>query len=125
MIKVEDAFNGILLIAPIIIGAYLSGAIAIAKGAVLPVTIFQIALILAFVFFAIKKMLDKNLQIEVFGIEYLLLLFLGLIFFSLIYSPERDQGIFYSIRIVVLVLMTYMIYNVIKTEKEIKILAYV
>src|SRR5690554_7467003 len=125
MIKVDKAFNGILLIAPIIIGAYLSGAIAIAKGSAIPFTIFQITLISAFMLFVCKKMMDKSMQIEVYGIEYLLLMFLCLIFFSLIYSPEREQGIFYSIRIVVLFLMTYLIYNAIHTHKEIKVLAYV
>lgn len=124
MIRVEHAFSGTVLLAPVIIGALLSGIVYLAEGAAIPFTIFQIALIASIIFFACRQMMLKQLRFEVYGLEIYYLLFFALIFFSLIYSPEREEGLFQAVRMIVLFFMTYLFYNLIRDKKQIEIMAY-
>ena len=125
MIKVERFFNGILIVGPVIIGALLSGVFYLAKGSLIPLTIFQLALILSFGMFFFMRISTQNLSIEGYGLEKWYLLFMALIFFSIIYTPEKEQALFYAIRFVVLLLMTYLIYNSIYSYREIEILCFI
>ncbi|MEX0609425.1 MAG: O-antigen ligase family protein [Balneolaceae bacterium] len=122
MIKAESSYNGVLLIAPIVVGAFLSGIVYLAEGAAIPLTIFQLALIAGFLLFFVKKLSLKEIDIEVYGLEIFYLLFLAIILFSLIYSPERAQGLFSVIRFSISLGLTYLIYNAINSEKELKII---
>ncbi|RNC83340.1 MAG: hypothetical protein ED557_11620 [Balneola sp.] len=110
--------NKIYIIIPIIIGAYMSGLVYLSEGSAIPLTIFQLALIAGFAVFVFYIFAVKNLEIQFYGLEKEYILFLSIIFFSLIYSPEREQGIFYVIRYMVLIGMTYLIYNCIETAKN-------
>src|SRR5690606_25123706 len=114
----EKALNGVILLAPVIIGAFLSGIVYLAEGAAIPLTIFQVALILSFVFFGVRVILTRNIEFEVYGLEKYYLLFFALIFFSITYSPEREQALFLVFRMITLFMMTYLIYNLIQDEKE-------
>lgn len=125
MLKVESTFNGVILIAPIVIGAFLSGIFYLAEGAAIPFTIFQIALILAFILFVLRQILLQKYTLEVYGLEVYYLLLFGIIFFSILYTPEREQALFLSFRMIILFLMTYLIYNVINTEKELRMIGYI
>lgn len=112
--------NGYVLVVPIIIGAFASGLFYLSEGSSIPLTLFQLFLVIGFGLFVLKKLIDKDTEIFLFGIESRLLLFFLIISFSLIFSVERDQGLFYFARFIVLIIMTYVIYNSINTEKEFK-----
>lgn len=124
MTKFGTLFSGIVIVLPFLIGALLSGTIYFAEGATIPITLFQAALILGFIFFGIKKFTQFDTSFSVYGLEKEYFLFLAIIFFSLIYSPEREQGIFYALRYIVLIAMTYLIYNSVNTYKELKVICY-
>lgn len=124
MKPITQYLNGYLLVGPLILGAYASGLFYLLEGADIPLTLFQIFLILSVGLFFIKKIIDKNTEIDLLGIESRLLLFLLIISFSLIYSVEREQGLFYFARFFVLLLMTYIIYNSINKENEFKNIIY-
>jgi len=124
MLKTEQFLNSTIIVIPIIVGAILSGAFYLAEGSSIPLTIFQLTLLMSFILFAFKKLIEQDLVIEGYGLEKWYLLFLMLIFLSIIYTPEREQALFYSIRFSVLLIMTYMIYNVIETERELKYICY-
>ncbi len=109
----------------IIIGAYLSGIIYLAEGGLIPLTLFQIALIIAISTFIYINLSAKNLTIYGYGLEKEYIAYFCLIFISLIYSPEREQGIFYAVRFFVLLGMTYLIYNSIESIKSFKAVIYV
>lgn len=125
MISVKKAFNGVFIIAPIIIGAYLSGIFYLAEGASIPLTVFQIALVIFSVIFVLKKIATKDISFSLYGLEKEYFIFLTIIFFSLIYSVERQQGLFMVTRYIILIGLTYIIYNAIESYNELKILCYV
>lgn len=124
MISVNRTFSGLVIIIPTIIGAYLSGMVYLAEGAAIPLSAFQIALVIAVGIFIFRKIASKELSFYFYGLEMEYLVFLAIIFFSLIYSPERDEGLFDATRYIVLIGLTYLIYNSVNTLKELKIICY-
>lgn len=118
MTSINKIINGPVIVAPIIIGAFLSGLIYLAEGSVIPLTIFQLTLVCGFLLFFLKKIVTQDLKIETYGLEKEFLLFLSIIFFSIIYTPERTQALLSAIRFIVLIIMTYLIFNSINTKKE-------
>jgi len=122
MISINKLLSGPVLIVPVVIGAYLSGAFYLAENYAVPLTLFQLALITSFFLFFLNKVINREFNINVYGIEKWFLAFLLLIFFSIIYSPEREQALFYVIRFIVLIGMTYLVYNSIKNKGQLKII---
>lgn len=125
MLSVNRTFNGLVIIAPIIIGAYLSGMVYIAEGASIPFTAFQLMLIVGVLTFVFKKIADRDISFSFYGLEIEYLIFLSIIYFSLIYSPEREEGLFNATRYLVLIGLTYLIYNAINSVKELRKICYV
>lgn len=124
MIPVTKIVNGPVLVIPIVLGAYLSGILYLAEGMKIPFSVFQVALILAILAWGVKKILERDVNFSFYGLEIQYVLFLGIIFFSIIYTPEREQGLFYAARYLALIGLTYLIYNSIDSLKELKIICY-
>lgn len=124
MLKAERLFNGVLIAGPMIIGAFLSGALYLAEGAAIPLTIFQMALVYCFFGFVLKTMVTQDLGIHGYGLEKWYLAFMGIIFFSIIYSPEREQALFYAIRQIVLFGVTYLVFNLVDSRRQFKYICY-
>lgn len=124
MISVNRTFNGLVIVVPIVIGAYLSGMVYLAEGASIPFSIFQLTVIIGIVIFVFRKIADRDVSFKFYGLEVEYLLFLAIIFFSLLYSPERAEGLFYTTRYIVLIGLTYVIYNSVDTVKELRIICY-
>lgn len=114
--------NSKLIVIPLIIGAYLSGSFYLAESFSIPLTIFQLTLLFGLFIFFIKKIFTSDTTFEIYGLEIQYLIFFALIFFSIIYGPERDSAIFYAIRMGVLLFMTYLIVNSINTVDQLKII---
>ncbi len=124
MIAIKKALNGFVIVVPIIAGAYLSGMVYLSEGSAIPLTAFQIALILGALLLLVRKILGREASFHFYGIEIEYLLYLAVIFFSLIYSPERAEGLFNVIRYVVLIVLTYIIYNSVNSIKELRTICY-
>jgi O-antigen ligase len=125
MLTIDRLFNGVVLVAPLLAGALLTGVIfAGEEGSPLPVTIFQFFLILSFFMMFFKKAIEGRFEINFYGIEGLYLLFLAVIFFSIIYTPDREEALLYAFRFMALLLMTYLIYNSVESVSQIKWIAY-
>ena len=114
----------LLFVAPLIAGAYASGVFYLAEQSVIPITLFQLALVGLVGGFILLKFLSFDSSFELYGMEKWYALFLGLIFLSCIYTPERQQAVFYAIRFSVLLGMTYFIYNIIQETQHLKIGVY-
>ncbi len=125
MNSIDRTYSGLIIVVPIIIGAFLSGIVYLSEGSAIPLTVFQVALITGFLFFVLKKISTRDISLDVYGLELEYILFLALIFLSLVYSPERIEGFFYVIRYVTLLAMTYLIYNSISTREEIYIICFI
>ena len=108
------------IIAPIIIGAYLSGLFYLAENLPVPLTAFQLVLALGCIIFLFKKLILRDLTFQIYGLEFVYLLLALFIMFSIVYTPEREEALFSSIRIAVLVFMSYIFVNTIHYEKDIK-----
>lgn len=125
MLTIDRLFNGVVLVAPLIAGAILSGLVfAGEEGSPLPITIFQLFLITSFTMLFLKKTIEGNFEINLYGIEALYLLFLAVIFFSIIYTPDKEEALLYVFRFIALLMMTYLIYNSVDTTEQIKWIAY-
>ena len=116
--------HSLLFVAPLIVGAYASGLFYLAEQSVIPITLFQLALVSLVGGFILLKFLSVDSSFELYGMEKWYALFLGLIFLSCIYTPERQQAVFYAIRFSVLLGMTYFIYNIIQETEHLKIGVY-
>lgn len=121
LIFLKDPFWTIVAFA---LGSYagIIGSIGIFSN--LSITLFQIFLGISFVAFVFHFSLTKNLELKLLGIEIELLIFLALIFLSIIYSPNRPVGLLDAFRVLVLILMVYLIVNSIDSLNKVKILIY-
>jgi len=124
MLSVSKTLNGAVIVIPIAVGAYLSGIVYLAEGNAIPFSVFQITLIVGMLLWGVKKIIEKDISFSFYGLEIQYLLYLSIIFFSLIYSPEREQGLFFAARYIVLIALTYLIYNCVSTIKEFRIICY-
>ena len=111
----------ILLVA---VGSYFGYMFQIINGGPIAFTWFQIFLFIAFLLFLARKLVKQDFHIIITNLDIEFLLFFLLIFFSLIYSPNRGDGLFYAIRLLVLILMVYLILNSIDDVKQIRIIIY-
>jgi O-antigen ligase len=122
VISVDKTLGGVIIVAPIVLGAFLSGVVHLLEGFAIPLTIFQLTLVMGFILLGIKKLITRDLSIDIYGLEAGYILFLAIIFLSILYSPDRGDGLFYSIRFIILLAMTYLIYNSINSFSEFKII---
>ncbi len=118
MVFGDRTYSGYFIVIPIIVGAFLSGIVYLSEGSAIPFTLFQMALISGFFLFVLIKIVNQDLELEVYGAELEYLLLLALIFLSLIYSSNRDVGLFNAVRFITLLSMTYLIYNSINKASE-------
>ena len=121
---VYQRLHSLLFVAPLIMGAYASGLFYLAEQSVIPITLFQLALVVSIGGFFLLKFLSVDSTIELYGMEKWYALFLGLIFLSCIYTPERQQAVFYAVRFSVLLGMTYLVYNIIQQPEHLRIGVY-
>lgn len=127
MLTIDRFFSGVVLVAPLTIGALITGVLFVGDdgSSPLPVSYFQIAMGFSFLAFAAKKMIKGDLSLDLYGLETLYLLFFGLIFLSIIYTPEREEALFSVFRFMALIMMTYVIYNTINTSNQLMTISYI
>lgn len=122
MLSIDRLLNGWVLITPLVLGALITGVMFIDAqgGAQLPLSPFQIALVVSILLLISKKLIHGDIHLQVYGLEFYYILFLALIFFSIIYTPDREEALFYSFRFATLLGMTYIIYNAVETYEQLK-----
>ncbi|MBO6585148.1 MAG: O-antigen ligase family protein [Gracilimonas sp.] len=127
MLTIDRLFNGVVLVAPLVVGALFTGVFLVAEdgSSVLPITFFQIALIFSLVIFLAKKLIHGDVTIDVYGLEVLYALFVGLIFLSIVYTPDREEALFYVFRFIALIIMTYIVYGSINSFEQLKKICFI
>ncbi|MCP9291590.1 O-antigen ligase family protein [Gracilimonas sediminicola] len=127
MLTIDRLFNGVVLVAPLVVGALFTGVFLVAEdgSSVLPITFFQIALIFSLVIFLAKKLIQGDVTIDVYGLEVLYALFVGLIFLSIVYTPDREEALFYVFRFIALIIMTYIVYGSINSFEQLKKICFI
>lgn len=102
------------------IGSYMGYFIQIFKDSPVPFSLFQIFLVLFFMVYIFHKIIRNDFTLTRTNFEAEFLIFFLLISLSLLYSPNRAEGLFYSFRIIVLIIMFYLIVDNIRNFKQIK-----
>lgn len=111
-----------LMIFFIAAGSYLSALVVVFEGFPLPVTLFQAFLFLGLGLFVLHKIYYNSFEIKLTNQELPVLFFLGLIFISLIYSPDRANGLFNASRFVILLIFAGYVINSIHSFRVIEAL---
>ena len=84
------------------------------------ITIFQVLLVLALGVWMLKIYKEGKFELKVTGLETLMLLFFGVISFSLIISSNQVVGLFNFARFVILTMMILMIVNSFLATNEVR-----
>ena len=106
---------------PLLIIALMPGASLVGfwgqvfEGASIPFSIFQIFLLVGTISFILHRLLARNYNIVLTGFELEFLLIFTLISFSLIYTPNYDDAIFYFVRFQIQIFVVYLLVNSIKS----------
>jgi O-antigen ligase len=116
---ISDPFWIVVLIP---VGTYMGYIFEVFKGEAFPLNLFQLILIFSFLVFLLHRMITNNFQIRRINLELEFLIFFVLIYLSLIYSPNRGDGLFYATRFFVLILMMYLVLNTVESIGQIKII---
>jgi len=111
-------YFAILLVSAIYIGGVLSSA----EDGGLPVTPFQVLLVLGIFLFGLRMLHSADFDIRTTGFELIIAIFLGYIFFSLIYSVNPLSGFLEVFRMIALFLFVILILNSVYTSRQIIIL---
>lgn len=114
----------ILAIILIPLGSYMGYTVSLFENSALPFSLFQIFLLSSFGIVMLNRIGAHNLSVKTTGIDVEIILFLTLIFFSLIYSPNRADGLLYATRFFVLILMVYLILNTITKHQQIQVIIF-
>lgn len=126
MLTIDRLSSGVVLVVPLAIGALITGVFFVAEdgGSLLPISLFQMALGFSFAIFMATKLIKGDFSIEVYGLETLYILFIGLIFLSITYTPDKEEALFYVFRFITLIAMTYLIYDSIQSFEQLKKICY-
>lgn len=109
-----------LMIFFIAAGSYLSALVVVFEDFPLPVTLFQTFLIIGLGLYGCHKIYYNSFEIKLTGQELPVLCFLGLIFISLIYSPDRTNGLFNVLRFIILLVFVGYVFNSIHSFRVIE-----
>ncbi len=112
------------LIVLLAMGNYMGSLFAFVEEGLVPFSVFQLLLVLSFVVFLFHRLYTQNFEFRVTGMELEWFLFIALICFSLLYTPNTMDGVIYVLRYIMLFAMMYMILNVIQRSEHITYLVY-
>lgn len=104
----------------IAVGSLLGNIIHLIPEGTFPLTLFQLFLFAAIISIVIRRLIAKDLNFRVMGIEAEVILFLGFIFLSLIWTPAPIDGFSVAIRLLISVFFIYLVFNEVKQTEEIK-----
>lgn len=105
-----------IILFPISAGSFLGAIFHFFENLPLPGTLFQLFLIIGLSVYLLHSLYYQKFQIKFSGMELPVLIFLSIIFLSLIYSPGREEGLFNALRFLVLLVFAIYILNIISNH---------
>lgn len=112
----QHTYIWIVLIA---MASLMGNTVALTDEGPIPFSLFQLGLFAAFLTIFLQRIIDGNFEIRLTGLELMLALFTALIFLSLLWSPEHEDGFVRAIRLLVSVGFLYLVVNEVHTRKQI------
>lgn len=98
-------------------GSYLGSLFYLAEGFILPVSLFQFFLFSALGLYLLHILYYNSVDLKYTGYELPVLLFVALIFLSLIYSTDRENGLIDALRFVFLLFFIGYVINTVRSVK--------
>ena len=114
----QSVIKPVLILIPMLGTIYLGDIVKIIPDGVVPLTLFQILLLLSLVIYLFHHLVHERQRFRTMGFELELLLILTLISLSIIYSPNRESALINFSRILFLILSAYLIINVIRKQSH-------
>ena len=112
------------LIVLLAMGNYMGSAILLVEEGLIPFSVFQLLLVASFAIFIFHRLYTKNFELRTTGMELEWFVFFAIICISLIYTPDPMDGVVYTLRLLMLFAMMYMILNVLQRSEQITYLVY-
>ncbi len=109
-----------LLIYPIAASIFLGSSLSLFEGNVIPLTPFQVTLVIGLLVFFASRLFRAETYVRYNGLFIPVVLFLAIISFSLIYSPDKLNGFLQLIRFIVLILFCHFTSIVVKSKNVIR-----
>ncbi len=106
----------------LLVSAWLGGIIYFSESEQFPITLFQVVFPFAFMAWVLQKLIHLDFEFKTTGVEYWVLAFVGLMFFSLIYSQDHERGLVLAIRFLLLILFILYLVNQINTLNQLTLL---
>jgi len=110
-----------LLFVPAVLGIYFGTIGNIIQEGSVPFSLFQVFFLLGLLLFVLKSIYSHDFIWQRTNLEMEFLLFFGLVFFSLLYSPNYDDGLFYAIRSLLQIIFLFLLFNTLKELNHVKI----
>ncbi|MCH8556542.1 MAG: O-antigen ligase family protein [Balneolia bacterium] len=102
----------------LVVGTFLGNVIHLAEGGVVPLTLFQLALFVAVGSIILRRIVEQDFNFRYMGIEIEVVLFLSLIYLSLLWAPDPMGGFVDSTRLVISFFFIYIVFNELKRQEE-------
>ncbi|AXI99734.1 O-antigen ligase [Cyclonatronum proteinivorum] len=109
-----------LWVALIAVGSFLGNIMHLLPEGVIPLTLFQLFLFTAVFSILLRRLIERDFNFRMMGFEAEIILFLGLIFLSLIWAPDAPDGFRDGVRVLISIFFLYLVFNEVKRTHEIK-----
>lgn len=116
---IESPFLIVVLVA---LSSLLGAGAHLAQGGLVAYSFFQVSIFFAWIILFLNRVYSNNFNFIKSNLEFELLLFLSLVYFSIIYSPNRFDAIFQSIRMLALISLIYLFLNTVLSQGKIHII---
>ncbi|MCC5934968.1 MAG: O-antigen ligase family protein [Balneolales bacterium] len=103
------------------VASFLGNIMHLVPEGVIPLTLFQLFLFAAVFSILIRRLIEKDFTFRLMGFEAEIILFLGLIFLSLIWAPDAPDGFRDGVRVLISIFFIYLVFNEVKRTNEIKL----
>lgn len=104
----------------IAVGTLLGNIMHLIPDGAVPVTLFQLFLAAAVVSIFFRRLIERDFQFRMMGFEAEIILFLSLIYLSLIWTPNAPGGFMEGLRVTISIFFVYIVFNEVKRISEMK-----
>lgn len=111
--------KNVIILYSLIAGIYLGSILAVLNSDSFPITLFQVVLVLSIVIFAWYKIINKDFDFYTNDYAFVLLIFLSIMFLSILYSSDRVSGVLNATRFAVLIVFVGFLTNLVIERDQI------
>lgn len=111
--------NYLIFFLPAIVGAFSGNLFNLIPEAAIPITLFQVGLIFGIGATLIYRLFSTDFTFRIPPLLVEFTLFYAILFFSLTYSDNQSEGLFFLVRTSFIALFGYLLFNAMKIRKDV------